>query len=480
MFVLENKSVLVIGLGASGAAACALLRSRNAHVVAVDNADTPAQRAQAEKLRGLGVDVRLGQAQAPVQHFDLAVLSPGVPMGNPIAKEASQRDVPVISEFELGWQQSYCTAIGITGTNGKTTTTELVERLLTHHHLKTVAAGNIGLPLSAVASRTRELDWLTLEVSSFQLETIRYFRPAIAVLLNITPDHLDRYASMDDYARAKGRLFANQQSFDWAIVQSEALAQLRTLGVAIPAKVITFSANNRRADIYLDRGLLISRMEDWNGPLLDMDHCQLRGPHNAENIMATLAVGRVLRLPLEGMAESIRSYTPAPHRCELVAEIDGVKYVNDSKATNVDAVAKAIQSLPAGPNQNEPNIWLLAGGKDKGFPFHDIGPLLSQRVKGAFVFGETREKIRAAWSLFTTCTPVGSLLEAVSEAAKKAVSGDVVLLSPACSSFDQFQNYQHRGEVFRQTVQELEKVRETHRPKPTPRATAAAPDQVPK
>jgi UDP-N-acetylmuramoylalanine--D-glutamate ligase len=308
-----------------------------------------------------------------------------------------------------------------------------------------------------VVEQAKGLDFLTLEVSSFQLEFTQFFRPAIAVLLNVTPDHLDRYASMADYARAKARLFMNQQAFDWAIVQSEALAQLRSLKLEIPSKVITFSADNREADIYLDRGLLISRIDDWPGPLLDMDQCGLRGPHNAENLMAALAVGRVLRIPLERTVESMKTYVPAAHRCELVAEINGVKFINDSKATNVDALHKALLSITP-KSGGEPNVWLIAGGKDKGFEYHDIGPLLAQRVKGAFLLGETREKIRAAWSLFTPCTLVDSLLEAVTDAARNAVAGDVVLLSPACSSFDQFQNYQHRGEVFRQAVKGLEPI----------------------
>lgn len=484
MFVLQNKKALVIGLGASGRAACELLRARGARVLAVDDADTAELRTEAEKLRALGVAVRLGQAEPPADDFDVVVLSPGVPVDNLLARSMAERDTPLMGELELGWQESFCPCIAITGTNGKTTTTELVERMLTHHHVKTVAAGNIGLPLCAVANRTKDLDYLALEVSSFQLETVHAFRPSVGVLLNITPDHLDRYATMADYARAKGRLFRNQQPFDWAIVQSEALAQLRALGVTIPSKIITFSANSRNADIVLDRSLLVGRLPDWAGPLLNLDHCQIRGPHNAENLMAALAVGRALRLPLESMVEALKSYAPAPHRCEFVAEIDGIRFVNDSKATNLDAVTKALLAMPAGPSATEPNVWLLAGGKDKGCDFYDIGPLLSRRVKGAFVFGETREKIRAAWSLFTACTAVGTLLEATSEAAKNAVSGDVVLLSPACSSFDQFQNYQHRGEVFRQAVKALEKGRHggrAHRPNEAPRADApaAAPEHEP-
>jgi UDP-N-acetylmuramoylalanine--D-glutamate ligase len=435
-------------------AAATLLRARGANVLAVDSADTEALRAQSRELRAAGVAVELGVKEPVRKPFDLVVVSPGVPSDNRVAREAAQRGAQVIGELELGYQHSLCRAIAITGTNGKTTTTELVERLLTQNQIKTLAAGNIGLPLCAVADRTRELDFLTLELSSFQLETIETFRPAVAVVLNITPDHLDRYPGMAQYALAKARIFLNQQPFDWAIVQSEALVQLRALEVAIPSKVITFSAQDREADLFLDRGLLISRVEGWAGPLLDLDQCRLRGPHNAENLMAALAVGRVLRIPLEGMAAALKSYAAGPHRCELVAEIGGVKFINDSKATNLDAVQKALLSIPGAPGA-EPNVWLIAGGKDKGFEYHDLGPLLARRVKGAFLIGETREKLRAAWSLFTPCTLAASLLEAVASAAHHAVCGDVVLLSPACSSFDQFQNYQHRGEVFRQAVLNL-------------------------
>ena len=189
-----------------------------------------------------------------------------------------------------------------------------------------------------------------------------------------------------------------------------------------------------RADLYLDRGLLISRLPDWTGLLLDMAECRLRGPHNAENIMAALAVGRVLRLPLEQMIEAVKSFEPAAHRCELVAEMAGVQFINDSKATNVDAVAKALLTVP-GANGHDPNVWLIAGGKDKGFEYHDIGPLLARRVKHAFLLGETREKIRAAWSLFTPCTLVDSLPEAVNRAAAAALPGDVVLAFPSMLQF---------------------------------------------
>jgi UDP-N-acetylmuramoylalanine--D-glutamate ligase len=279
-------------------------------------------------------------------------------------------------------------------------------------------------------------------------------RPSVAVLTSLAPDHLDHFLSVEEYARANARLFRNQQTFDWAIVQSEALARLRVLNLPVPARTITFSADDRNADLYWDRGQLVSRIPNWSGPLLDADHCQLRGPHNAENLMAALAVGHALRLPLEGMMEPLKTYRAGPHRLELVAEINGVQYINDSKATTVDALRNAIRAVRPGQG-GEPNIWLIAGGKDKGLDFHDLGHLLSQRVKRAFLIGETRQRMRDAWGVFTSCATVDSLLEAVAEAAKRATSGDVVLLSPACSSWDQFRNHQHRGEVFWQAVKSI-------------------------
>ncbi len=471
MISLEHKNVLVLGLGKSGLAAAGLLLRRGAKVLVVDSSDSSQLQSDAAALRERGARVQLGVTEAPAGPFELAVVSPGVPWNNPVLCGMGERAVPIIGEFELGYQHSLCLNIAITGTNGKTTTTEMVERLLTAQRIKTLAAGNIGTPLCSVVDQTRDLDFLTLEVSSFQLETIQFFRPAIGVLLNITPDHMDRYTGMADYALAKARLFSNQQLFDWAIIQSEALAQLQALKANIPSKVITFSANNRRADLHLDRSLILSRLDGWAGPLLNLEHCRVAGPHNAENLMAALAVGRVLRIPLEAMAETLTRFQSGPHRCEPVADINGVKFVNDSKATNLDAVRQALLSAPAA-RPGEPNVWLIAGGRDKAFEYYEIGPLLSQRVKGAFLIGETREKIRAAWSLFTPCTLADSLLEAVSEAARRAAAGDVVLLSPACSSFDQFRNYQHRGEVFRQAVLDLRKAADSAGGRTAPARTA--------
>lgn len=454
MLDLANQSVLVIGLGGRGRAACELLSRTGARVVGLDSATTDDLRSTAAKLRPLGVEVELGASALPKREFTLAVVSPGVPASTPLVKTLAERNIPTIGELELGFQQSRCLSIAVAGTNGKGTTAELIEAMLTQSGRKTILSGHGARPVCAVADQTRDLDFLVLQVNSFQLEMTRYFRPAVAVLLNLSPDHLHRYGTLEQYIRANARVFQNQQAFDWTIVQTEALAQLTALGISPPSKVVTFSATDQQSDLYLDRGLIISRLANWSGPLLDMDQCQLRGPHNAENFMAALAVGHALRLALDAMRETLKAQPPAPHRFELVAEINGVQFINDSKATNVDALHKALLAVPPAPG-GKPNVFLIAGGKDKGLAFHDVGPVLTRRVKGAFLIGEAREKIRAAWSLFTPCTLAGSLLEAISEAAKIATAGDVVLLSPACSSFDQFEGYQHRGEIFCQAVKSI-------------------------
>ena len=450
MHEVEDKKVLVIGEDASAQAATRLLVAKKARVAVAQGGPYGVADRDIEAFQNLGADT-LNAGDLAKADFDLVVLSQNVPRTAPAIYPLIEKNVPVISDLELASQSYYCLSVAITGTNGKTTTAEFLEEMVNRCGRKTLKAGGSDTPVCDIVEASRELDFATLEVNSFQLESIEHFRPSIAVVLNLKPDHMDRYERISNYARTIARVFKNQQAFDWAIVQSEALAQLRSLGVEIPSKVITFSANNRRADIFLDRSLLISKTPDWEGPLMDLDGCRLRGPHNAENVMAALAVGRALKLPLEEMVEAVKAHVPGPHRCEVIAEVGGVTFINDSKAMNMDAVQKALQAAPGGRG-GEPNVYLIAGGKDKGLEFHDLGPLLAQRVKGAFLIGEMREKLRAAWSLFTPCSVVESVGEAVAQAAESAEPGDVILLSPGCSSFDMFQNYQQRGEHFREAV----------------------------
>ena len=454
MHPLQKKEVLVVGLGDRGLAACELLMRRGARVTAVDVADTPELRKSGEKLKQLGMAVALGATTLPKGAFELAVLSPAVPRKDPLVQQVIEKRIHLISELELGYQESSCLSLAVAGTNGKSTTAALIQQILTRNDRKTVRAGDRRNPLCSFVDQTKHLDFFVLQVNAFQLEQTEFFRPVVAVLTNLAPDHLDRYSTPAEYVAAHAGLFRNQQAFDWAVIQSEALARVRAAGIPLPAKLITFSATDPSAELHVDRGLLISRLPGWSGPLLDMDHCRLRGPHNAENVLAALAVGHVLRVPLEEMTEVVKSFSAGPHRFETVAEIGGVQFINDSKATNLDALNKALQAVRPGTG-GTPNIWLIAGGRDKGLDYHDAGPLVSKKVKHVFLVGESREKLRAAWSLFTPCTVMDSLVEAVHEAARNAVSGDVVLLSPACSSFDQFRNYQNRGETFCEAVKSI-------------------------
>jgi len=454
MTELTKKKVLVVGLGGRGRAACGLLRRNGAFVVGVDNADSEALRKNTAPLKADGIDIRLGVTSVPPLPFDLVIVSPGVPPESALYRDIVAHGIPMMGELELGFELAQCLAVAITGTNGKGTVAEMVERFLRADSRRALTAGHRARPVCSIVEQTKDLDFLILQVKAQQLEQTKSICPSVAVLMNVSADHLDRYASGDEYVRTYAAVFQNQQPFDWAIVQSEALERLRVLNIKIPGKLVTFSATDSNADLYLDRGLILSRLPHWEGPLLDTSHCGLRGPHNAENLMAALAVGHALHIPLDLMVDAARACVPAAHRFEPVATVNGVRFINDSKATNLDALCQALRTIQPGAG-GRPNVWLIAGGRGKGLDYHGAGPLLTQRVKGIFLIGEEAENLRAAWGLFTPCTPVGSLLEAVAEAARHASKGDVILLSPACSSFDQFRDYQHRGEVFCQAAKTI-------------------------
>lgn len=448
---LNHKSVVVLGLGQRGQAACGLLVAAGARVRGLDPHDSPALRETAAKLGALGVPVDLGCTQAPDAPCDLVVLSPGVAPTHPLVQGLQASSAAVIGELELAFQFARCLTLAVTGTNGKTTTARMIGALLAREHRHAVLCGQTDAPACVAVSGSKELDFLVFVANAFQLEATDHFRPSVAVVTNLAPDHLDRFASFDAYCQSVARVFARQEAFDWAIVQSEALATLNRLGLAPRGKVVTFSADDDAADLYYERGLLLSRVPGWEGPLLDTATCALRGPHQAENLMAALAVGRALRVPLESGVTALRELTPATHCGEVIAERHGVRFINESKATNPHALQGAVRAVPPAPG-GLPNVWLIAGGRDKRLDYHACAPLISRRVKGAFLLGEAREQLRAAWGLFTPCMWVNSLAEAVTEAAKRAVPGDVVLLAPACSGRDHFRDYQHRGEAFRAAV----------------------------
>ena len=433
------KKAVVLGLGHSGEAAAALLLDQGVAVTVCESADTPALRSKAEALQARGATVLLGvAAETDPSIYDLAVLSPGIDPVVPLVRNVVAKKIPLIGELELAFRECACPVVAITGTNGKTTTTELTERILKGCGIRTMASGNIGLPFSSAVRESRQLDAMVLEVSSFQLETIKSFRPKVAAWLNLSANHLDRYPGMQEYRTAKLRLFENQTAEDFAVVN--AVNDLPPL----KASVISFSAVTDKADFTLRDTSIYFRSKK----ILDQSTTRLPGVHNAENIMAALGIGHALGVEMEALVGAISDYAPPAHRCEFVRDLDGVRWINDSKATNLDAMAQALRSAD-GP------VVLIAGGKDKGFEFDGIAELVGDRVRAAVLIGEMRRRIATSWKN-TECHCVDSLEEAVAVARRLAQSGDTVLFSPGTSSFDMFANYGERGNKFKNFVQQLE------------------------
>jgi UDP-N-acetylmuramoylalanine--D-glutamate ligase len=434
---VNGKQVVVLGLGISGMEAAKLLQGKGARVTVRDNASNNATVSQrAEALRRLGVNVELGEAILARDRFDFCVLSPGINPNAPLVQRLRQAGLPMLGELEVAYRFCECPIIAITGTNGKTTTTELAAAVLAAGGKRTKASGNIGTAFSSAVQESANLDVMVVEVSSFQLEHIVEFRPRISVHLNLTPDHLDRYASMEEYEAAKWQIFRNQTSDDYAIVNTN----LRLPEMA--ARKITLSAAGMPADYQLIDGWLVAHGEQ----VLEQSRTNLIGPHNAENMLAALAVADLYQVPREAAIEALCVYKPLPHRLEKVAEIGGVTFLNDSKATNIDALEKALLAMRS-------PVVLLAGGKDKGLNFDGLRPLLREKVKAIVLIGQMTEKLFAAWNSAVPCVRAVTLADAVGQAHQLAKAGDIVLFSPGCSSFDMFKDFEDRGNQFRALAQ---------------------------
>ncbi|MGI9243308.1 MAG: UDP-N-acetylmuramoyl-L-alanine--D-glutamate ligase, partial [Verrucomicrobiales bacterium] len=379
---------------------------------------------------------------APID-FDLAVISPGIDLGSDLALRFSDAGVRIVGEMEFAYGfAAGVPIVGITGTNGKTTTTELVEAILSGCGQPSVAAGNYGVPLSEVITSGESYSVYTVEISSFQLEAIEAFRCEVAVWLNFAPDHLDRYPDIDAYRAAKLRIFENQTPSDWAVLDAR---ERFGLGV-VKSQTLTFSAHTDSADYTLrDDGRIIC--PDGGG--VDMRELKLRGTHNAENLMAALAVGHTRGLSTGEMVGAIAGYTPPRHRCELVRNLGGVDYINDSKATNLHALESSLQALGDVP------LVLIAGGKEKGLPFQRLRKVVAQHATKVVLIGEIRERVAAEWGDEIQCVLAGSVEEAVSLARDLAGGGGAVLFSPGTSSFDMFTGYAERGDAFCGAVDQL-------------------------
>jgi UDP-N-acetylmuramoylalanine--D-glutamate ligase len=445
---LKGKKVLVVGLGKSGLAAALFLRRRGAQVTVSDVRSAEALATDIPALLDEGIMVEAGgHGLLTFRRQDLIVVSPGVPLDTPELVQVRSFGLPIIGEIELAAQFLKGKMLAITGSNGKTTTTSLCGEILMAAKLPVQVGGNIGLPVIALVDESKEDGWSVLEVSSFQLETTFTFRPEIAVILNITPDHLDRHGTFENYAAAKEKIFANQTADDALILNADDDV---TSKVAARAKSRIFWFSRKRVvrqGTFVHEGAIVYRASEQSAPefILKLDAITLKGSHNIENVLAAVCAARLAGVEAEAIRTAVAGFTAVAHRLEFVASLNGVDYYNDSKATNVDAAMKAIDAFPGG-------IHLILGGKDKNSDYRLMRPLLHERVKTVYTIGAAAEKIHTHIEGAVPIVSSGTLDVAIAQAAGAAQPGEIVLLAPACSSFDQFQNYEHRGQVFKDLV----------------------------
>jgi UDP-N-acetylmuramoylalanine--D-glutamate ligase len=448
---LKNNRVLVVGLGKSGLSAAMFLRGLGARVTVSDARSAVALAKEIPALLDAGIMVEAGgHGLLTFRRQDLIVVSPGVPMDTPEVKQAQAFGLPVVGELELASRFLQGRVVAITGSNGKTTTTSLLGKIFTDAGGPTLVGGNIGLPVIDLVAKSTPETTSVLEVSSFQLETVEEFHPKIAVVLNITPDHLDRHGSFEAYAAAKARITERQGPEDFLVLNGEDKA---TQMVALKTKAQIYWFSGRRpikqgAFVHGESILFIAQEGAKAEPVMPVAEINLKGAHNVENVLAAVCAARLAGIPAEKIRASVTSFKAVEHRLEFVAVVNGVEFYNDSKATNVDATMKAVSAFKGG-------IHLILGGKDKDSDYGLMADLLKERVKSVYTIGSAAEKIERQLHGVVKMVAAETLPTAVAAAAKAAVIGDVVLLSPACSSFDQFDNYEHRGQVFRQLVNEL-------------------------
>jgi UDP-N-acetylmuramoylalanine--D-glutamate ligase len=446
---IKGKKVLVVGLGKSGLAAALFLRHQGAQVTVSDvrSADVLAKDIPALIDEGIAVEAG-GHGLLTFRRQDLIVVSPGVPIDTPELVQVKKFGLPIIGEVELAAHYLRGHVLAITGSNGKTTTTSLCGEILKAAKLPTQVGGNIGVPVIALVEDSREDGWSVLEVSSFQLETTYEFHPEIAVILNITPDHLDRHGTFENYAAAKERIFARQTADDALVLNADDEAA-KSAAARASSRIFWFSrAKVVRQGAFVHNGVIAFRASEQSAaePVLKVEEIPLKGAHNVENVLAAVCAARLAGVDAETIRAAVMQFQAVEHRLEFVATIHGVEYYNDSKATNVDAAMKAIAAFPGG-------IHLILGGKDKNSDYRQMRALLTERVKAVYTIGAAADKIFTHIDGAVPIVTAGTLEEAVARAGAVAQPGEVVLLAPACSSFDQFENYEHRGRVFKETVQ---------------------------
>lgn len=448
MMELKGKKVLVVGLGKSGLAAALFLRRHGAQVTVSDVRSAEALAKDIPALLEEGIMVEAGgHGLLTFRRQDLIVVSPGVPLTTPEIAQVKSFGLPVIGELELAARFIRGKILAVTGSNGKTTTTTLLGEILKAAGMPTLVGGNIGVPVVSLVEESTEATWSVLEVSSFQLESTELFHPNIAVILNITPDHLDRHGSFESYALAKERIFAVQDQRDCVVLNADN-ARTAEAAVRTHARVYWFSLERPvKNGAWLEEGNIVYRENQDSAieKVMPLSGIPLKGAHNAENVLAAVCAARLAGAAPEVIRRAIEGFQAVEHRLEYVATIKGVEFYNDSKATNVDATAKAVAAFPSG-------IHLILGGKDKGSDYTELIPLIRERVRAVYTIGSAAAKIESQLHgviSLHSCETLGNAVQAAADAARP---GDVVLLAPACSSFDQFENYEQRGRIFKDLV----------------------------
>jgi UDP-N-acetylmuramoylalanine--D-glutamate ligase len=446
-----GKSVLVVGLGKSGVASALFLQDHGARVTVSDSKQEDQLRGEIPILLDRGITVESGgHGERTFRQQDLIVISPGVPVNAPVLEPARKLGIPIIGEVELAARHLRGELIAITGSNGKTTTTALAGDVVAASGRKTLVGGNIGTPAISLIGESTEETYTVLEISSFQLETIEQFHAKIAVVLNVTPDHLDRHGTFEAYWQAKRRIFENQTNEDFAVLNADDVESARMAG-NLKAQVRRFSRRKEvEAGSFVRSEKIFYRDPSGEREIMALAEMQLKGAHNVENVLAAVTIGSILGIAPQKIRDAVRNFKAVEHRLEFVANIHGVDYYNDSKATNVDATIKALESFPR-------NIHVILGGKDKGSDYTVLKPLLEERVKRVYTIGAAAEKIESHIAGAAEIVRAATIDNAVRKAAENAVAGDVVVFAPACASFDQFASYEHRGKVFKDLVQQLAK-----------------------
>ena len=446
---LLDKKISVIGAARSGIGAARLIKKMGGIPFVSDSGSDEKLKESVNVLSIENIEYETGKHSEKIFDCDFMIISPGVPADAEVIKKAKYKRIKMFSEVELASRFCKGKIIAITGTNGKTTTTSLCGHVFESCRKKTYVAGNIGLAFSEIASDVKENEFVVLEVSSFQLDLIEKFKPVVAVILNITPDHLNRYEnSVEKYALSKQRIYENQDQNDYLVVNGDDETTLKFLS-GYKSKSFLFSLNEEQQNgCYATGNQIISKKNNSENFSCSIDDITIRGEHNVANAMAVIIIAKIFDLHNEGLKEALKTFQGVEHRLEFVREIDGIKFINDSKATNVDSVWYALRSF------SEP-IFLILGGQDKGNDYEKIKQLIIDKVQKIYAIGSSAEKVFNFFHSFVKVEIKESLEEVASASLSEAREGDVVLLSPACASFDMFDNYEHRGRVFKNAVNNL-------------------------